>query len=575
MAYAYRSMAVVAACALWASAAAAQAPSSTQSSPPSSSTDQSTRPATTTFFGDTGIWFVPTGEVVPAGKWSASGYRRGTNYIQGYTNVGDFAGTFAVGIKDRAEVFGSFLVDTRIDRDLRPLFGTESAFGGVVDRYPNVNTTWTGDNLGDLYLGVKFNLWSEFRQKPAAIAVRGMVKVPTGKKDVGTTTGKADGVFDFIVSKELARMVEVSSFAGYEFRGQPDGFDGPTGAFRWGAGTAFPTRSPLRVFGELNGFVPSKDSITMTGATLVGIDGSRAPVVSATENLTRATGGINFQARNGFFAGVGLSWNVPREARLANRRESDDDPFADYVDWQVRIGFHPGTRIYMAPPPPPLPPPPPPPPAPVAPPTHNLAVKADCNPCTVLVGQSAQVTATVTDSINCAVTYRWSAPSGTLDNPAMRQTQWTAPQQEGAVPITITVTCPSDNKTATDTVRIQVNRPAPVVELTFEDVFFDFDRYSLRPEALRLLDDAVTKLTANPDKSIVIEGHTCNIGTAEYNLALGERRAAAVREYLTSRGVAAGRLETRSYGEERPKYDNAREETRRLNRRAALVVRVQ
>jgi OOP family OmpA-OmpF porin len=111
--------------------------------------------------------------------------------------------------------------------------------------------------------------------------------------------------------------------------------------------------------------------------------------------------------------------------------------------------------------------------------------------------------------------------------------------------------------------------------LTFEDVYFDFDRSTLRPEALRLLDDAVLKLQANPGRSLIIEGHTCNIGTAEYNLALGERRAESVRNYLTSRGVAANRLEIRSYGEERPKYDNAREETRRLNRRAALVVRVQ
>src|SRR6202008_4188591 len=79
----------------------------------------------------------------------------------------------------------------------------------------------------------------------------------------------------------------------------------------------------------------------------------------------------------------------------------------------------------------------------------------------------------------------------------------------------------------------------------------------------------------NPTRNIIIEGHTCSIGTAEYNLALGERRARSVQEYLTSRGVAAGRLEIRSYGEERPKYDNAREETRRLNRRAALVVKIQ
>ena len=105
----------------------------------------------------------------------------------------------------------------------------------------------------------------------------------------------------------------------------------------------------------------------------------------------------------------------------------------------------------------------------------------------------------------------------------------------------------------------------------FEDVYFDFDRYSLRPEATRVLDEAIAAMRDDTTLKLEIEGHTCNIGTAEYNLALGDRRANAVKDYLSaaaSRRPAA----TVSYGEERPKYDNAREETRRLNRRAALVV---
>src|SRR6266542_6164262 len=111
-------------CALWAVVAGAQttpAPSAAPQPPRSQSTD-TTRPATTTFFGDTGLWFVPTGEILPHGKWSVSGYRRGTNWTQGFGNVGDFAATIGVGIKDRAEIFGSFLVDTRVERDLRPIF---------------------------------------------------------------------------------------------------------------------------------------------------------------------------------------------------------------------------------------------------------------------------------------------------------------------------------------------------------------------------------------------------------------------------------------------------------------------
>src|SRR5260221_6227827 len=129
--------------------------SSAAQTPSSSTAPAETRPATTTFFGDTGLWFVPTAEVLPNGKWSVSGYRRGTNYIQGYTNIGDFAGTVAYGIKGRAEIFGSFLVDTRIDRDLRPLFLNDPTFGGFVDPYPRVNTTSTRGHLCDVYLAVK------------------------------------------------------------------------------------------------------------------------------------------------------------------------------------------------------------------------------------------------------------------------------------------------------------------------------------------------------------------------------------------------------------------------------------
>jgi outer membrane protein OmpA-like peptidoglycan-associated protein len=199
-------------------------------------------------------------------------------------------------------------------------------------------------------------------------------------------------------------------------------------------------------------------------------------------------------------------------------------------------------------------------------------VTATCDPATVEVGKSCTLTANGQDPDGDTLTYRWSAPSGTLANPAERSTLWTAPNQEGPVPVTVTV---NDGKggTASATVNIQVTRP-PVRTYTFEDVHFDFDRYSLRPEATRVLDEAVNAMRQDPTLRLTIEGHTCNIGTAEYNLALGNRRATAVREYLVSRGIGTDRLNTVSYGEERPKYDNSREETRRLNRRAALTVRL-
>ena len=551
---------------------AGQSSSTTQTSP-SSTAPAETRPATPTFFGDTGLWFVPTGEVLPHGKWSVSGYRRGTNYIQGYSNVADFAGTFAVGVMDRAEIFGAFLVDTRIDRDVRPIFVNDAnpaAFGGIVDRYPRVNQYWTGDNIGDFYIGAKINLLSEHENDPAAFALRGMVKLPTAKDDKGVGTGKADFAIDAILSKEAAKVVEVSGYGGYEWRGSPSGFDLPKGAFRWGTGVGFPSRNFIRVTGELNGVLPSDDTATITGTRPVGIDSTFAPLVSSTENLTRATFGVTVQSKKGIFFGAGVSWNVPTKARNTAFSEGGDDVLGDYYDWQFRIGYHPGVRTYVPPPPPPPPAPPPPPPPPQnRPPT----VKAQCDPCTVEVGKTSTVTANGQDPDGDTLTYRWAAPSGTLANPAERVTVWTAPNNVGTVPVTVTV---NDGKggTASDTVNIQVIRP-PVKDYTFEDVHFDFDRYTLRPEATRVLDEAVNAMRQDATLRLTIEGHTCNIGTAEYNLALGNRRAVSVRDYLVSRGVPAERLNTVSYGEERPKYDNAREETRRLNRRAALVVRLQ
>src|SRR3954453_19601006 len=111
----FRPISITALCVLMAAAASAQTTAQTQSS--SSQSDAATRPATTTFFGDTGLWFVPTAEVVPHKKFSGSGYRANWDYQQGLTDVSHFAVTGAGGIQNRIEVFGSFRVDTRIDRD--------------------------------------------------------------------------------------------------------------------------------------------------------------------------------------------------------------------------------------------------------------------------------------------------------------------------------------------------------------------------------------------------------------------------------------------------------------------------
>jgi peptidoglycan-associated lipoprotein len=91
-----------------------------------------------------------------------------------------------------------------------------------------------------------------------------------------------------------------------------------------------------------------------------------------------------------------------------------------------------------------------------------------------------------------------------------------------------------------------------LVQEVGDRVFFEFDRYTLRPDGEATLRRQAEFLRANPGLSITIAGHCDERGTREYNLALGERRANAAKNYLISLGVDPGRINTVSYGKERP-----------------------
>jgi peptidoglycan-associated lipoprotein len=164
----------------------------------------------------------------------------------------------------------------------------------------------------------------------------------------------------------------------------------------------------------------------------------------------------------------------------------------------------------------------------------------------------------------------WSVTGGTITDINAANTQWRADISPGLVTFTATVEDPKGAK-ASDTLTVEVTSEGE--GLSFSDVLFEFDSSTLRPSAVSTLEPVLAALRQRPEAGLLIEGHTCNIGTSEYNLALGERRAAEVRNYLVQRGIAASRLTTISYGEERPSHDNSQEETRRLNRRASFVLR--
>jgi len=114
--------------------------------------------------------------------------------------------------------------------------------------------------------------------------------------------------------------------------------------------------------------------------------------------------------------------------------------------------------------------------------------------------------------------------------------------------------------------------PAPKQPISFHSVYFDFDKSTLKPGAVAELDRAAKIMLDNPDVWLELQGNTDSIGTESYNMKLGERRAKAVFDYLKSKGVAANRLKTMSFGESKPEASNKTAEGRTENRRVDLII---
>lgn len=106
-----------------------------------------------------------------------------------------------------------------------------------------------------------------------------------------------------------------------------------------------------------------------------------------------------------------------------------------------------------------------------------------------------------------------------------------------------------------------------------QKVYFDYDRDVLRDDARAVLDAKAALLAVNPGVALVITGHTDERGTAEYNLALGQRRAAQVKRYLESKGIAGERLTAQSLGDSQPAATGTDETAYQQNRRAEFEVR--
>lgn len=119
----------------------------------------------------------------------------------------------------------------------------------------------------------------------------------------------------------------------------------------------------------------------------------------------------------------------------------------------------------------------------------------------------------------------------------------------------------------------EVKRVGEGIQVTFDSgLLFDFDAYSLREASRENLRELASTLKEYDDTKVLIEGHTDNVGTEEYNLKLSQQRANSVFEYLDNLGVAQDRLISRAYGESQPTATNETEEGRQKNRRVEIAI---
>ncbi len=132
-----------------------------------------------------------------------------------------------------------------------------------------------------------------------------------------------------------------------------------------------------------------------------------------------------------------------------------------------------------------------------------------------------------------------------------------------------TVKAPAEKEA---TVKQEAVAAAEKAPYEFADIYFDFDKYNLKPEAREILKKHGDWLTKNGTFNVVVEGNCDERGTAEYNLALGERRAQEAKKYLVGVGIADKRVSTVSYGKERPVDPGHTEEAWAKNRRDHFVV---
>ena len=212
-------------------------------------------------------------------------------------------------------------------------------------------------------------------------------------------------------------------------------------------------------------------------------------------------------------------------------------------------------------------------PAPAAstPPPPRPTVTLQASPTFISEGQSSQLTWSSTNATNVSLAGENVAPEGSK-------------QVQPAQSTTYSITASGPGGNASTSVRITVSgaarpgevssEPLPFAEMfkqSVRDAFFDYDKYDIRADARDALARTAEFLRRYPEAKVAVEGHCDERGSLEYNLALGAERAESAKKFLVSLGIDASRMNTVSYGKERPFCTQSDESCWQQNRRAHFV----
>jgi peptidoglycan-associated lipoprotein len=214
----------------------------------------------------------------------------------------------------------------------------------------------------------------------------------------------------------------------------------------------------------------------------------------------------------------------------------------------------------------------PPPPPPVEQPKPQPTVTLSANPGSVQKGESSTLSWTSTNATQLSI-----APDvGTVQAEGS-----TKVSPSDSTDYTITASGPGGSATATAHVTVTAPPPPPapapqenpvdIFNREHQDAFFDFNKADIRPDARQALQKTADLLRNYPQIRVTIEGHCDERGSTEYNLALGDRRASAAKQYLVSLGISADRMTTVSFGKEKPFCNEHNETCWQQNRRAHFV----